>query len=134
MTTDATTPTLASMLDQAEADHADHPEATASALLAQASSLPADADGARALRLAEHVALAHLHDTGPLAALLAAVPPALAHAEATAATLQRLHWALAMVCGTAITVLPPDTQRWRDRKSTRLNSSHRLTSRMPSSA
>ena len=113
MTTDATTPTLASLLDQAEAAHADQPAATASALLAQAGSLPADADGARALRLAEHVALAHLHDTGPLAALLAAVPPALAQAEATAATLQRLHWSLAMVSGTATAALPPDTQRWR---------------------
>lgn len=105
--------TLASVLGQAEATHADQPAATAAALLARAPSLPADADGARALRLAEHVALAHLADAAPLAALLAAVPAALAQAEPTAGTLQRLRWSLALVTGTPVPSPPPDLQRWR---------------------
>jgi hypothetical protein len=79
----------------------------------RAPALPADADGARALRLAEHVALAHLADASALAALLAAIPPGLAHAETTAATVQRLHWALAMLTGDGVPAPLPEAQRWR---------------------
>lgn len=86
---------LADFLDQADDQHAAQPAAIAAAMLARAPGLPADADGARALRLAGHVALAHLADTTPLAALLAALPPSLAQAGATAGTVQRLQWALA---------------------------------------
>lgn len=113
MTSTTHSPTLAEHLDQAEASHAEHPAAAAAALLALAPGLPADADGARAMRLAEHVALAHLGDASALAALLAAVPPGLAQADATAPTLQRLQWALAAVTGTPAPALPPDAQRWR---------------------
>lgn len=105
--------TLASVLDHVEAAHADQPAAAADVLLARAPSLPADADGARALRLAEHVALAHLADARPLAAMLAAVPAALAQADPTASTLQRLRWSLALVSGTPVPAPPPDVQRWR---------------------
>lgn len=113
MTPSADTTCLARFLDSADATHAEQPAATAAALLARAAGLTADPDGARALRLAEHVALAHLADTAALAALLAAVPAALAQAEPTAGTLQRLHWSLAMVNGTAVPAPPPATQRWR---------------------
>jgi hypothetical protein len=106
-------PTLADVLDQAEHQHADQPAATLARLMDQAPGLPADADGARALRLAEHVALAHLGNISALAALLATLPPGLAHADATAATVQRLHWALAMVTGATTLMQPPAAQRWR---------------------
>lgn len=106
-------PTLADVLAHAEDHHADHPAATLALLMDRAAALPADADGARALRLAEHVALGHLGDASGLAALLAVAPADLAHAEATAATVQRLQWALAMVTGTKAPVLPPDALRWR---------------------
>jgi hypothetical protein len=111
--TDHAPTTLGQVLDQAEASHADDPAATFAALRACAASLPADADGARALRLAEHVALAHLGDAAPLAALLQAVPPALGQHEATAPMLERLHWALALVGGTPAPRPPPDAMRWR---------------------
>ncbi len=107
------TPSLADVLGQAEDQHADQPAATLALLMERAPGLPADADGARALRLAEHVALAHLGDASALAALLAAVPPGLAHADATAATVQRLHWAWAMVTGATTPMQPPEAQRWR---------------------
>lgn len=104
---------LADFLNLAEAQHAEQPAASAAGLLARAPGLPADAEGARALRLAEHVALAHLGDAKALAALLAALAPGLAQADATAATVQRLQWALAMVTGAATPAPPPDAQRWR---------------------
>ena len=107
------TPSLAAFLDDAEAGHATQPAATAAALQARAARLPADADGARALRLAEHVALAHLGDPAVLAAVLQALPPALAQADTTAATVQRLQWALAMATGSTATTQPPDAPRWR---------------------
>jgi hypothetical protein len=107
------TPSLAAFLDDAEAGHATQPAATAAALQARAASLPADADGARALRLAEHVALAHLGDPTVLAAVLQALPPALAQADTTAATVQRLQWALAKATGSTATTQPPDALRWR---------------------
>jgi len=104
---------LQALLDHTEATHADNPAAAMAALQARAAGLVPDADAAWALRLAEHVALAHLGDAAPLAALLAAVPPALRHAEATAATVLRLRWALAVVGGGPLPSLPPDAQRWR---------------------
>ena len=112
-TADSPAQPLADFLDQAEDQHAAQPAAVAAALLARAPALPADADGARALRLAEHVALAHLADTTPLADLLAALPASLAQAEATAGTVQRLQWALAVVTGAATPAPPPDLLRWQ---------------------
>jgi hypothetical protein len=115
MTANATdpAPTLADILGQAEDQHADQPAATLALLMDRAPGLPADADGARALRLAEHVALAHLGDTAALAALLAALPPGLAQADATATAVGRLHWSLAMVTGATVAARPPEAQRWR---------------------
>ncbi len=109
-----TTPTpLAALLAQAEADHADDPAATVAALLAWVPGLVAGADVDQALRLAEHVALAHLGDATPLAALLAALPPALLEDAASVPALQRLRWVLAMASGKAVADRPPDATRWR---------------------
>ena len=107
-----TTSTLAAWLDTVEAGHADNPAGAAAALLARAPSLPADADGARALRLVEHVALAHLADTAVPTAVLAALPTALAAQPATAAAVQRLQWALATLGGPPPPVRPADALRW----------------------
>ena len=107
---------LQAQLADAEARHASAPAEVAAWLLAYAASLPADADGARALRLAEHVALAHLGEPAALAAVLAALPAAQQHAEPWAAALQRAHWVLAMVQPSAGAALPPapaDLPRWR---------------------
>jgi hypothetical protein len=104
---------LAAFLDQAEARHAEQAAATAAGLLARAPGLPATADGARALRLAEHVMLAHLGDAKALASLLASIAPGLAQADATAGAVQRLQWALALVNGNTTAAPPPDALRWR---------------------
>ncbi|GCL65167.1 hypothetical protein [Pseudaquabacterium pictum] len=110
---DTTALPLAALLAQIDATHADQPAAAVAALLARAASLPADADGARALHLAEHVALSHLGDANVLATLLAALPPALAQAPATAPSVQRLQWSLAVVQRTPAPATPPEPQRWR---------------------
>lgn len=112
-TDDTHTQPLAAVLAQVEATHADQPAAAAAALLARAASLPADAEGARALHLAEHVALSHLGDATTLATLLAALRPALAQDSATAPSVQRLQWSLAQLTGTPAPAMPPDGQRWR---------------------
>ncbi len=110
---DAARAALSDLLDHTEASHADDPAAAMATLLSRAPGLAADAEAARALRLAEHVALAHLGDAALLAALLDVLPPALQQADATAATLLRLRWALAVVGGGPLPSLPPDAQRWR---------------------
>ena len=103
---------LAEFLDQAWEQHADHPQAVATALQARATTLTADDDGAGALRLAEHVWLSHLHDADGLGSFVGTLPPALAGADPTAEGLQRTQWVLAMLAGQA----PPptaDAVRWR---------------------
>ncbi len=105
---------LPAWLDAADARHAEAPAALAAELLARAPHLPADAHGARALRLAEHVLLAHLGDAAALATLRNALPPALAQAGPTATAVQRLRWAWAMLQQpSAPTPALPDVQRWR---------------------
>lgn len=107
---------LRTLLDDAQARHGDAPADVAAALLAQAPTLPIDAEGAEAIRLAEHVLLAHCADAAGLAAFVAALPPAMATAEATAPSLQRLCWALGQVQAQPASGLPPappDALRWR---------------------
>ena len=84
----------------------------AAALAQRAPTLPADAEGGEALRLAEHVLLAHLADVPGLQAFVDALPAALVDAPATAPSLQRLHWALATLAGRPAPA-PPDAARWR---------------------
>lgn len=81
--------------------HNTEARSVADGLHVQAATLPADADGAAALGLAEHVWLAHLHDTAGLQAFLAALPATLAITEPTAAALRRSHWVLAVDAGAA---------------------------------
>ncbi len=113
MSTAVAATTLGTLLAQAEADHADHPAATLASLLARAPLLMPDAQAAQALRLAEHVALAHLGDARPLAALLGALPPSLLQHTSTAAAVQRLRWVWAMASGAPAADPPPDATRWR---------------------
>ena len=103
---------LSAFLADAEAGHAAQPAATLRALQARAPALPPGADACHALRLAEHVALAHLGDTAGLAAFAAALPEALgAHAD-TAAAITRLHWVLDTARGMPAGSAPPDAVRW----------------------
>lgn len=127
MTTTTLTPSvLRSLLDDALARHADAPADIAALLLAQAPTLPADAEGAEAIRLAEHVLLGHCADADGLAAFVAALPPALTADVATAPALQRVRWALAQVraqmqaqmqmqapLGSDASPALPDALRWR---------------------
>lgn len=90
-------------LDQAWRRHADEPVAVLDELTARADTLPDDADGASALRLAEHLALAHLGDPAPLQRLLARVP---AH-PAWADQRQRSQWALDTLAGRPTPAIKP---------------------------
>ena len=73
--------TLRSWLDQAQSQHADQPSVITAGLRTRAAQLPADADGAEAIRLAEHVWLAHAADAAGLQAFLNALPAALGQAR-----------------------------------------------------
>ena len=99
-------------LDQAQSQHADQPLAITAALTARAASLPADADGAEAIRLAEHVWLAHAADTSGLQAFLDALPATLSDDASTAPSLQRADGALAWLAG-QVAKTQPDATRWR---------------------
>lgn len=111
-------PSLSAWLAQAQDRHADAPQAVADGLRERAATLPANEDGAQALRLGEHVWLAHLGNPAGLAALVAALPAdawsgASAQPEAGPAVAQaRIAWALAILAGQAA---PPLAQavRWR---------------------
>ena len=103
---------LRALLDRAHEHHGDTPQAFADALAARASSLGADAEGAEAIRLAEHVMVGHLADAGALQALIAAVPEALAEAEATAPSLQCARLCVALMRGDDTSDAPPRL-RWR---------------------
>lgn len=107
---------LRALLDDALARHGDAPADVAAALQAQAPTLPADAEGAEAIRLAEHVLLGHRADAVGLATFVAALPPALAVDPATAPALQRARWALARLQAPLAAdwpPAPPDAPRWR---------------------
>jgi hypothetical protein len=84
-------------LDRCQQRHAEHSAEVAAELQQAAATLCADAQGAEAVRLAEHVCLAHLADAASLQAFVAALPPALRAAEPTAAQVLRTAWALAQV-------------------------------------
>lgn len=103
-------------LDDALARHGDAPAAVATALLTRGPTLPADAEGAEAIRLAEHVFLGHRADPDGLAAFLVSLPSALATDASTAPSLQRARWAVALVQARPTAALPPalpDAPRWR---------------------
>jgi hypothetical protein len=82
-------------LQQAWQTHADTPDAVMAELRSRAPTLPDSADGADALRLAEHLWLAHQGDAAGLEALLPQVPD---HA-ALAAQRQRTQWVLDTLAG-----------------------------------
>jgi hypothetical protein len=104
--------TLRSWLDQAQSQHADQPSAITAGLRSRAAHLPADADGAEAIRLAEHVWLAHAADAAGLQAFLDALPAALGQAASTAPSVERARLALAWLAGQPVPALA-DTLRWR---------------------
>ncbi len=92
--------------------HANRPAEVLAALRARAPALGADDASAAAIGLAEHVALAHLHDAAALASLLDALPPALAEAPATAAPMRKARWVIAALRGGDAHPLS-DADRWR---------------------
>lgn len=104
--------TLRHWLAQAQSQHADQPLAVAADLTARAASLPADADGAEAIRLAEHVWLAHAADAAGLQAFVDALPAALAQHASTAPSLQRARLALVWLSGLPMPA-HTDATRWR---------------------
>lgn len=86
-------------LQAAQQRHAEQAADVAQGLLQRAAMLPADTVGADAIRLAEHVCLAHLADAALLHRLLQALPEHLAGHPATQARVQRAGWAQALVVG-----------------------------------
>jgi len=104
--------TLRALLDRAHEHHADTPQAFADALAAHASSLGADAEGAEAIRLAEHVMVGHLADAGALQSFIDALPATLAQAELTLPTVQSAALCIALMRGDAAPGAPPRL-RWR---------------------
>ncbi len=98
---------LRAWLDKAWDDHATAAPRVADELHARAATLPDDADGAEALRLAEHMLLAHLANTAALQRLIAAVPAGAALGPAV----QRARVALAMLDGSDVPDVP-ERARW----------------------
>lgn len=107
---------LRAWLDAAQPAHAGQPAALADALMRRAPALPDDADGADAVRLAEHLFLAHLAasvaDAQGLAAFVERLPAGRAAGGALDQALQRVHWALAVLQGRHEPPLD-DLPRWR---------------------
>lgn len=99
---------LGPWVQQAWSRHDTQAQALLDALAAHAAQLPDAPEGADALRLAEHVALAHLDGAAALAALLDAVPP---HASLVP-MLERSRWVLAVIDGREAPE-PPEGTRWR---------------------
>ncbi|MCA0242841.1 MAG: hypothetical protein LCI02_18490 [Proteobacteria bacterium] len=89
-------------LQQAWQTHADTPDAAMAELRRRAPQLPDSADGADALRLAEHLWLVHQGDAAGLQALLPQVP---AHA-ALAAQRRRTQWVLDTLAARPAAALP----------------------------
>jgi len=109
---------LRAWLNQARDSHAAQPSAVAAGLAARAAALPADADGAEAIQLAEHLLLGHLADVAGLQAFIDRLPAALHADDATAPALRRAAWALACLASQAGPDLPklpdlPEAARWR---------------------
>lgn len=103
---------LARFVADAWARHGTEAQSLVDGLRERAATLPADADGAAALVLAEHLWLAHLHHAPGLRAFVAALPASLAATAPTDAALQRTQWVLAAADGGAPGPLP-DAPRWR---------------------
>lgn len=97
---EADTP-LATFTATAWDQHATQPAVVAAALRARAAALPADADGAAAIGLAEHLWLSHLHDAPGLAAWLRSLPATLIDSAESAAALTKARWAVAQVLSDA---------------------------------
>lgn len=109
MNADATEATaLGDWLNAAWDRHADAPREVADELQRRAATLPDDADGATAVRLAEHVLLAHLDDAPALQRLLASLPGGTALDAAAA----RGRWGLAVLAGEGMPPVLPDAARW----------------------
>lgn len=106
MSADATP--LGDWLGAAWDRHADAPREVADELQRRAATLPDDGDGAQAVRLAEHLLLAHLDDAPALQRLLSALPPGAALDAAAA----RARWALAVLGGEGTPEALPDAARW----------------------
>ncbi len=94
------------------AEHPKRARELAAELSGMAPGLPADADGAAAIGLAEHVWVSHLHDVPGFEAFVAALPPAHDEGAETAAMLRRARWLIAKLAGQEAPP-PPDAQRWR---------------------
>ncbi len=109
---DTTTEPLRTLLDRGQRDHAEQAAAYADALMSRAAGLPVDADGADAIRFAEHVLLAHLADVPALQRFLAQLPPAALQAEDTAPAVQRARWCIARLLDQPEPELAP-ALRWR---------------------
>lgn len=109
---DAMTMDLATWLPQAWDQHGDRPQEVAAGLQARQGTLGGDADAAEAVRLAEHVWLSHLDDPAGLHAWLQQLPPAVVQAPASAPSVQRTHWVLALLDGSAAPAVD-DPARWR---------------------
>jgi len=111
---DTDTP-LAQFLPAAWDQHADHPQELAAALQARAPGLATagvdDAEAADAIRLATHVWLAHLADSGGLQAFVQALPASLTDNAKAGAMLLRTQWALATLGGQPAPAVTP-AQRW----------------------
>lgn len=103
---------LADFVAQGWDRHAEAAADVARGLMARAAALPADADGAAAIGLAEHVWLAHLKDPPGLQAFVQALPTAVAHGADSGAMLQRARWVLAMLAEEPAEPIP-DAARWR---------------------
>jgi hypothetical protein len=95
-------------LDDAWYRHDREPQPVLDGLFERAPALPDDGDGAEALFLAEHVALAHMADGAALERLLPRLP---AHA-ALARGLKRSRWELDTLAGRPAPDLP-DALRWQ---------------------
>jgi hypothetical protein len=103
---------LATWLPQAWNLHADRPHDVAAGLQARQPTLGGDANAAEAVRLAEHVWLSHLGDEAGLQAWLQQLPAAVTQGPASAASVQRTRWVLALLDGSPAPAVD-DAARWR---------------------
>jgi hypothetical protein len=99
--------TLRGWIDRLWDEHDRKPREVAAAISERAPRLPDDKDGAEALRLGQHVLLAHLGDRDGLRTLLERVPAG----GALAAVVGRSECALAMLEG-RVPPAAPDLVRW----------------------
>jgi hypothetical protein len=107
---------LERLIDHGWDIHAEQPQAVAQALLARAAGLPAEEIAARAIVLADHVGLAHLHDTSVLRQFLQRLPAAVTALPACQPVLGRIGWTLAVADGSPPPAVP-DALRWRGMQS-----------------